>query len=91
MINPFTAHPNSVNETYWQHLGFALRFGYKMTIGGIAALLHAIFPFLFVTTAGRLCDELQAMRQNSPGRKKALAVTAVQNASGSIQQQQEST
>lgn len=86
MTNPFTAHPNSVNETYWQHLGFALRFGYKMAIGGIAALLHAVFPFLFVTTAGRLCDELQDMRQNSPGRRKALAATAEKNPSGSVQQ-----
>ena len=90
MTNPFTAHPNSVNETYWQHFGFALRFGYKMTIGGIAALLHAIFPFLFVTTAGRLCDELQDMRQNSPGRRNAMAAKAGQNPSGSIQQRQES-
>ena len=71
MSNPFTTHPNSVNETYWQHFAFALQFGFKMTVGGVAALLHAIFPFLFITTAGRLCDELQEMRQNSPGRKKA--------------------
>lgn len=71
MSNPFTEHPNSVNETYLEHFVFALRFGVKMTIGGFAAMLHAIIPFLFVTTAGRICDELQDMRQNSPGRKKA--------------------
>lgn len=70
MKNPFTAHPRSVNETYLEHLGFAMRFGGKMTVGGLAALLHAVFPFLFVTTAGRINDELQVMRQNSPGRKK---------------------
>lgn len=72
MSNPFTAHPNSVNETYMEHFAFALRFGFKMTFGGVAAMLHAIFPFLFVATAGRLCDELQHMRQNSPGRQKAV-------------------
>lgn len=72
MSNPFTTHPNSVNETYMEHFAFALRFGFKMTLGGIAALLHAVFPFLFVTTAGRLCDELQYMRQNSPGRRKMI-------------------
>ena len=77
MSNPFTAHPTSVNETYWQHLAFALRFGTKMTLGGVAAMLHAIFPFLFVATAGRLCDELQELRQNSPGRKKAADAAAV--------------
>ena len=71
MNNPFTAHPNSVNETYWQHFAFALKFGFKMTLGGLVTLLHAIFPFMFVTTAGRICDDLQHMRQNSPGRKKS--------------------
>ncbi len=76
MNNPFTVHPNSVNETYWQHFAFALRFGFKMTFGGFAALLHAIFPFLFITTAGRLCDELQELRQNSPGRKKLSEIAA---------------
>ena len=85
MSNPFTAHPTSVNETYWQHLAFALRFGIKMTLGGVAAMLHAIFPFLFVATAGRLCDELQELRQNSPGRKKAADAAAVGTPSGSPQ------
>lgn len=70
MSNPFTHHPRSVNETYWEHLGFALRFGLKMTWGGIAAIIHAVLPFLFGTTAGKVNDELQIMRQNSPGRKK---------------------
>ena len=70
MQNPFTAHPHNVNETYLEHLGFALRFGLKMTWGGVAAVVHALLPFLFVTTAGRINDELQVMRQNAPGRKK---------------------
>lgn len=71
MANPFTAHPRAVNETYAEHLGFALRFGMKMLAGGLAAVIHAVLPFLFVTTAGRINDELQQMRQNSPGRRKA--------------------
>ena len=82
MTNPFTAHPNSVNETYWEHLVFALRFGITMTAGGAAALVHAIFPFLFVTTAGKLCDELQEMRKNTPARKKAADANADGTPSG---------
>jgi hypothetical protein len=69
-MNPFTRHPASVNETCWEHCGFALKFGAKMTVGGFAALLHAVFPFLFVATAGKINVELPVMRQNSPGRKK---------------------
>jgi len=70
MKNPFAEHPRAVNESYGEHFGFALRFGAKMTRGGLAAMVHAVFPFLFVSTAGRINDELQIMRQNSPGRKK---------------------
>lgn len=70
MNNPFTAHPYLVNESYVEHFGFALKFGVKMTCGGIAAILHAVLPFLFVTTAGNFNDELQTMRQHSPCRKK---------------------
>jgi hypothetical protein len=68
MANPFTAHPASVGETYAEHLWFALRFGARMTAGGLAALVHAFLPFLFVTTAGRISDELVRMRAASRGR-----------------------
>ncbi len=62
MTNLFTAHPSSVGETYAEHGRFALRFGARMTMGGIAAMVHALFPFLFVTTASRALDELNALR-----------------------------
>ena len=62
MTNLFTAHPSSVGETYAEHGRFALRFGARMTMGGLAAMVHALFPFLFVTTASRAPDELDALR-----------------------------
>ena len=68
MSNPFTAHPASVGETYWQHFRFASLYGAKMTAGGLAALVHSILPFWFVTTASRCNDELVAMRAASRGR-----------------------
>jgi len=77
MTNPFTSHPNAVNETYWEHLGFAFGFGVKMGVGAVAAVVHAIFPFLFTNTAGRISDELVEMRKQSPGRRKAAASVAV--------------
>ncbi len=67
-MNVFTAHPASVGETYFQHLRFALRFGMWMTLGGVAALVHALLPFCFVTTAGRISDELVEMRAAARGR-----------------------
>ena len=62
MSNFFTAHPSSVGKTYAQHGRFAFLFGARMTIGGLAAMAHALFPFLFVTTASRALDELKALR-----------------------------
>ncbi len=68
MLNPFTAHPASVGETYFQHMRFAFRFGGRMLLGGIAAVVHSVFPFLFVTTASRINDELVQIRASSRGR-----------------------
>ena len=67
-MNPFKAHPASVGETYAQHFRFALRFGVKMTAGGLAAIVHSLLPFCFVTTASRISDELVKMRAASRGR-----------------------
>lgn len=46
----FTEHPASVGETYGEHLVMATGFGARMILGGLACLLHGIFPFLFVKT-----------------------------------------
>lgn len=62
MPNPFTSHPASVGESYAQHFGFAFKFGATMAVGGLAAMIHAFFPFLCVTTASRKLDHLNALR-----------------------------
>jgi len=71
MRNPFTAHPHSVGETYFEHGVFAGRYGVKMMLGGLAALLHGIFPFLFQTTGSRITRELNAALDASRARAKA--------------------
>ena len=70
MRNPFTAHPHSVGETYPEHFRFALAYGWRMTRGGIAALLHAVFPFLFEKTASALTDELKATLDRARASRK---------------------
>ena len=47
----FRAHPASVGETYVEHMAFAAWFASKLFLAGGAALVHAIIPFLFETTA----------------------------------------
>ena len=71
MTNPFTAHPHSVGETYLEHGAFACRYGAKMTLGGFAAILHGIFPFLFRTTGSRITRELAATLEASVARAQA--------------------
>ena len=74
MRNPFTAHPRDVGETYLEHGAFACRYGLKMTLGGIAALLHGFFPFLFQTTGSRITRELN----ETLDRSRARAGTRIQ-------------
>ncbi len=42
-----------------------------MTLGGIAAFLHGIFPFLFQTTGSRITRELNATLEESRARAGA--------------------
>ena len=71
MRNPFTAHPRDVGETYVEHAVFACRYGAKMTLGGIAAVLHGLLPFLFQTTGSRITRELNATLEASAARARA--------------------
>jgi hypothetical protein len=54
----FVEHPASVGETYGQHLITATSFALRMLWGGMACLIHGIFPFLFTTTGG---DQIRAL------------------------------
>ena len=54
----FTAHPHSIGETYLQHTRIASRFFIKLFLASIAALLHAVFPFLFEHTASKIIRDL---------------------------------
>lgn len=53
-----TGHLEEVGESYGEHLATASRFGFRMIGGGIACVLHGIFPFLFSTTGSRVIREL---------------------------------
>ena len=57
-MNPFTRHPNAVGESYGQHFGVATTFGVTMILGGIGAILHGVFPWLFETTGSRTVTRL---------------------------------
>ncbi len=50
----FTDHPASVHETYFGHMAFAAWFASRLFLAGGAALIHAVLPFMFETTASTI-------------------------------------
>ena len=60
-MNPFrafTEHPASVGESYTEHMTRASCFGVRMIGAGLACLVHALLPFLFVRTGSAAIAEL---------------------------------
>lgn len=45
-----TDHLDEVGESYWEHMLKAAGFAMAMLVGGVACLVHALLPFLFVKT-----------------------------------------
>ncbi|WP_179378397.1 DUF6356 family protein [Jannaschia marina] len=59
-IRGFHDHPASVNESYFGHMRFALGFAGALFLAGGAALIHALIPPLFETTASARIKALHA-------------------------------
>ncbi|HEY7806225.1 MAG TPA: DUF6356 family protein [Croceibacterium sp.] len=66
----FLAHPRSVGESYGEHFGIATYFGLTMIGGGLACLVHALFPALFERTGSasikRLYSKMVARQPDTP-------------------------
>ena len=62
----FQDHPSEVGETYAEHFAAAGGFGVKMIVGGVACVVHAVVPGLFITTGSgtvkSLYDQMVAKR-----------------------------
>lgn len=58
MFEFFQKHPRAVGETYLEHFTVAASFGAAMILGGIACLIHAVFPAWFEFTASRVISKL---------------------------------
>ena len=58
MPNPFTDHPASVGEGYFEHMGQAFSFAGAMFVGAAACAIHGLFPFLCLKTGSRTIGRL---------------------------------
>ncbi len=83
----FTKHPNSVGESYWQHMGVALSFAWVLFGAAGAALVHAVFPAWFEKTASAqitrlhdrmVCNRIRANTNNDKPFETKVAETAQQ-------------
>ncbi len=77
----FREHPESVGETYFQHLQVALTFSLRMAIGSVVCLVHAILPFAFERTGSQILDKMH--RQMVSQRRVNTETQAAANASPS--------
>ena len=50
----FLNHPAKVNESFFEHMYFALRFARLLFVAAFAALVHALVPCLFDKTASKI-------------------------------------
>lgn len=66
----FFEHPRSIGESYGEHLRVAGGFGLTMIVAGLACLVHAIVPGLFVRTGSvaiaHLHDRMVRNRAHAP-------------------------
>jgi tetrahydromethanopterin S-methyltransferase subunit B len=60
MSNWFNRHLVDANVGYLTHLKHALILGLMSILAGIIFLIHAVFPFLFLTTGSDLVRKIQA-------------------------------
>ncbi len=72
----FLAHPRTVDETYGEHMRFALGFSMRLLGAGLAALVHAFIPCMFETTASRMIKGMHARITNRQGNEAQKPMAA---------------
>ena len=70
MSNIFTKHPKSVGESYSQHFLKSCSFSLLLLSLSLKAFIHAILPFLYVTSVS---DKIMTLGESMKKRReKAL-------------------
>ncbi len=60
----FLDHPAKVDETFLEHMAFAMKFSGLLFLAAGAALVHALIPCLFEKTASHIIAKLYARTHN---------------------------
>jgi hypothetical protein len=68
--NPFTKHPHSVGETWYQHFKFSVKIGIRLLVSSLYFLLHATFPFIELYKKYNLMDTSKWLNDKNKNREK---------------------
>lgn len=72
----FTQHPATVGETWGEHAVNAWGFAWRLQLAALAALVHAVLPFLCVKTASGLITALHSKMVTHRARPGAVPTRA---------------
>jgi uncharacterized protein DUF6356 len=73
----FVDHPRSVGESYLEHQRHAFGFGISLVAAGLACLVHAVVPGLFVRTGSQAITRLHdrmVVNRSALGRGRVASV-----------------
>ena len=70
----FIQHPAEVGESYGEHFRAAGAFGVRMIGGGLACVVHAVVPGLFVTTGSGTVNRLYQQMVAKRAAKRAANI-----------------
>ena len=66
----FTEHPNSIGETYLEHMAQAVRVAGNCQLAVWTQLLHALFPFIKPPLNTDVCSMVNYLHAKIPDARK---------------------
>jgi len=76
----FTTHPAQSGEGYFQHLFTTIDSSVRMIAGGLAGILHALFPWLLSMTANETVQQLHVELRAGAARRVRAPQTEAERA-----------
>lgn len=64
MLSNFFIHPKSVCMTYYEHFKFSLSLSFYFFKKSYQALIHSIYPNLYITSSSDVIKELEYKFKN---------------------------
>ena len=66
----FTEHPNSIGESYFEHMGQAVRVACKCQLAAATQLIHAVLPFVKPPLNTDVCSMINYLHDKIPAARK---------------------